>query len=99
MLLAIVKSLRIQSQEVHNPLLCHSLPVQDLASVREGQDPLHLHVFCRQHRTDGVVGRRSEPDASANGSDDERILAGKLRGLTPSVYLILYHTHHIVIRH
>lgn len=88
MLLAIVKSFRIQSQEVHNPLLL-SLPVQDLASVREGQDPLHLHVFCRQHRTDGVVGRRSEPDASANGSDDERILACKFRGLTQSVYLIL----------
>lgn len=53
------------------------LPMQDLASVCKGQDPLHLHVFCWQRGTDCVVGCRSEPDASAYGSDDGRILAGK----------------------
>lgn len=55
-----------------------SLSVQDMASVCEGQDPLHLHVFCRQCWTDSFVSCSSEQDPSTNGSDDERILAGKL---------------------
>lgn len=55
-----------------------SLSVQDLASVCEGQDPLHLHVLCRQYWIDGFVSCSSEQDPGTYGSDDERILAGKL---------------------
>ena len=55
-----------------------SLSLQDLASVCEGQDPLHLHVLCRQCWTDRSVSCSCEQDPSTNGSNDERILAGKL---------------------
>lgn len=54
------------------------LSVQDLASVCEGQDPLHLHVLCRQYWTDGFVSCSSEQNPGTYGSDDERVLAGKL---------------------
>ena len=52
--------------------------LQDLASVCEGQDPLHVHVLCRQCWNDSSFSCCCEQDPSTYGSNDERILAGEL---------------------
>lgn len=54
------------------------LSVQDLASVCERQDSFHLYVLCWQCWTDSSVSCSCEQDPSTYGSDDERIMAGKL---------------------
>lgn len=50
--------------------------LQDLAAVREGQDSLHISVFCGQRGSDGALGRRGQQDAGAHGTHDEGLLAG-----------------------
>lgn len=50
--------------------------LQDLAAVCEGQDSLHIPVFCGQRGSDGALGRRGQQDTGAHGTHDEGILAG-----------------------